>query len=233
MQMLNGDYAQGLQREVRALGSRRSATATGRGRSPTETSSSGSAIYVMTNPGPRRSLPRQLGLALERVPSRARLGRRLREHEREEHDADHTVDREERRVETTQVAGAHERVLVREQRCDRGDTEPVPASRGAGRARPRRAERPSTTCSIRAPQKVPCTPKRTATECSPCRRRTHGRTASRRDRSRRSTPRRQPPSAQASHGSRPVIATHAPIGASPSTAPSQMWLSHVNRFRYG
>ena len=41
------------------------------------------------------------------------------------------------------------------------------------------------------------------------------------------------PSAHACHGRSPVIATQAPTGASPSTAPSQRWQSQVNRFRYG
>ena len=39
----------------------------------------------------------------------------VQQDEREEDDADHAVDREERRVETAQVAGTDERVLVREQ----------------------------------------------------------------------------------------------------------------------
>ena len=43
----------------------------------------------------------------------------------EEHDADHTVHGEERRVEPAQVGRRHERVLDREQRTDCRDAEPV------------------------------------------------------------------------------------------------------------
>lgn len=85
----------GVQREVRALGARV--------RRPLLVAAAGRRRRARADlrvrdgePGARRSLQRQLGLALERVPSRARLGHRLREHEREEHDADQTVDREER-----------------------------------------------------------------------------------------------------------------------------------------
>ena len=39
--------------------------------------------------------------------------------------------------------------------------------------------------------------------------------------------------AHASQGAVPVTASHAPTGASPRHRPSQMWQSHVTRFRYG
>ena len=94
--------------------------------------------------------------------------RRRASDEAEEDDADHAVDREERRVEPAQVAGPDERVLVGEQRRDRRDAEPVRRRRRRARARRRRAARPRRGGAARAPRNTPRSPKRTAHECSPC-----------------------------------------------------------------
>src|SRR5207237_1150193 len=50
----------------------------------------------------------------------------LREHEQKEHDADHAVHREERRIQPAQIAGPHKRVLVGEENAHRRNAEPVP-----------------------------------------------------------------------------------------------------------
>ena len=50
----------------------------------------------------------------------------LGDYERKEDDADQAVHREERRVQSSQITWADKRMLVRQQRSDSRDTEPVP-----------------------------------------------------------------------------------------------------------
>ena len=98
---------------------------------------------------------------------RPRSQQRVERDEGEEDDADHAVHREEGGVESAQVARADERVLVAEQRRDRGDAEPVRRPR---RRRPSPASASSATtptCSARAPANTPRSPKRVGPRVQP------------------------------------------------------------------
>ena len=109
----------------------------------------------------------------------------VRQHEEAEHDADHAVHREERRVQPPEIVRRNERMLEREQPRHDGNAEPVQRRRSS--PSPTSASRTTVSaCSTRAPQNAPRTPKRVANECSPRDGRRRRRTANRRGRSRRS-----------------------------------------------
>ena len=112
--------------------------------------------------------------------------------------------------------GPDERVLVREQRRDGGDAEPVEQRRRRGRARRARAARRCRRGRRARRRTRRARRSGSPTSAAPARGRARGRRASRRGRSRRprARPRRRAPTPAT--GSSPVTATHAPTGASPS-----------------
>ena len=147
---------------------------------------------------------------------------------------DDAVHREERRVEPAQVAragrasarrGAAPPTISDADPVEAADVQPEPGGdeqhdrRQVQRRARRRTRRARRSASPRS--------------AVPARGRRRRRRARRRGRSPATQAATAAPSAHACHGSSPLIAAQAPTGASPSTAPSQRWQSHVNRFRYG
>ena len=166
--------------------------------------------------------------------TRASSTRGIPEARTEEGDADHAVHREERRVEAAQVARADERVLVGEQRGDDRDAEPVEDADVESEHRRRRGSQTVEQVQHpRAAEDAALAPARRPRVQALRRGRSRRRRASRRGRTRRPSTRRRRraprPARAGRRGSRPT----PPIGASPSTAPSHRWASHVTRLRYG
>ena len=192
MQMLNGDYAQGFngkyERWGHVFGDRYWSQAL-----PADGERARADLRVRDGePGPRRSLAETARTGPGRVPSRARLGHRLREHERREHDADHAVHREERRVEAAQVAEAA-RASARTRAARRPQRRRPSSSQPTSQAEPDRARagRPSRDAASARPMKRAALAEahRPRVQALP-RGRSHGRRASRRGRTRRPTPQR-------------------------------------------
>ena len=143
-------------------------------------------------------------------------------------DADDAVHREERGVEAAQVARRDERVLDGEQD---GDDAATPSQYHTPSDRPTPTSASNTT--VRRVQQA-----RAPEDAADAEARRHRmeplatvdvHVEQRVEEVEAGDPAATaPPSSHASSGSVPVIATHAPIGASPSTAPSQRWQSHVH-----